>query len=104
MEQYSWVGHGRNNLIVSLNSDTLAGATWAGLPGLGCLGWAGLGWAGFQYGQFSLLLGSQLPSSSQSAPALVMDMPALDIYTGHIGVVWYRLHSAVGVVDISYFT
>ena len=38
MEQYSWVGHGRNNLIVSLNSDTSAGASW--------LGWAGLGWAG----------------------------------------------------------
>ena len=70
MEQYSWVGHGRNNLIGSLNSDTLAEATWAGL-----------GWAGFQYGQFSLLLGSELPSSSQSAPALVMDMPALDIYS-----------------------
>ena len=103
MEQYSWVGHGRNDLIVSLNSDTSVGASW-----LGWAGWAG--WAGFQYRQFSLLLGSQLPSSSQSAPALVMDMPALDIYTAHIGVVWYnRLHStieppAVGIVDISYFT
>ena len=49
MEQYSWVGHGRNNLIGSLNSDTLAGASWAGLD------WAGLGWAGLDFNMANFL-------------------------------------------------